>query len=510
MPRLTAGRRRADVHRIGRLTRRSRPAPPRPHAAREKNCSMTTRRPVLALVSLLTVGLVAAGCTDGGTTAPEPGPQEPTVKAEPDTITFGAFGTEEEMVAWDAVLRDFNQGNDATRASLVEWTSREAAREALAKGDPDQVPDVFLLSRQDLRMVMEEELNRPVSELLDERGVDFGDKFSRDAVESFSFDGDLQCMAYSISPTVMYLNEQLIDFDVMKQRGMAVSNRWDRWWMQDFAAAAKFGTKPRRGVAGVHIEPTVEGLAPFIHSGGGKVFDDERNPTTLAFSSDETREALEQALPVLRDASLTLSEQRLEKRDALEWFTRGKVAMIAGERGLVPELRGHKDLAFNVMPMPYLGNAATTGDVNGLCLSAATRTPGQAADLIAHLVSDEATAEVTRAGATVPANLTVAASEDFLQPEQRPERARVFNSVVRGIAFPPLLESWEELESAVAPHVRRLLLEPGEIDLEEITELIDEASRSVLDPEYVDPESEGEGEGEGDREAPSEDASETP
>lgn len=335
-------------------------------------------------------------------------------------------------------------------------------------------------------MVMDEGLTRPVSELLDERGVDFGDKFSRDAVESFSYDGDLQCMAYSISPTVMFLNEDLIDFEVMKQRELAVSNRWDRWWMQDFAAAAKFGTKPRRGIAGVHIDATVEGLAPFILSAGGQLFDDERNPTSLAFSSDDTRDALEQALPTLRDASVTLSEERLEQRDALEWFARGKVAMVAGQRELVPELRQRKDLRFNVMPMPYLGNASTVGDVSGLCLSAETESVGQAADLIAHLVGDEATIEVTRAGATVPANLTVAASDDFLQPDQRPERARVFNSAVRGIVFPPLLTSWEELESAVAPHVRRLVLDPGEIDIEEITEMIDEASRSVLDPEYVE------------------------
>lgn len=448
---------------------------------------MSTRRPALALASLITLSLLAAGCTDpGDSSAPDPTPQSPTVQAEPTQLTFGAFGTEEEMVAWDAVLRDFNEHSETTRATLVEWRSQEAARDALASGNPAQVPDAFLLSRNDLQMVMDEGLTRPVSELLDERGVDFGDKFSRDAVESFSYDGDLQCMAYSISPTVMFLNEDLIDFEVMKQRELAVSNRWDRWWMQDFAAAAKFGTKPRRGIAGVHIDATVEGLAPFILSAGGQLFDDERNPTSLAFSSDDTRDALEQALPTLRDASVTLSEERLEQRDALEWFARGKVAMVAGQRELVPELRQRKDLRFNVMPMPYLGNASTVGDVSGLCLSAETESVGQAADLIAHLVGDEATIEVTRAGATVPANLTVAASDDFLQPDQRPERARVFNSAVRGIVFPPLLTSWEELESAVAPHVRRLVLDPGEIDIEEITEMIDEASRSVLDPEYVE------------------------
>lgn len=460
---------------------------------------MTTRRPALALASLLALSVFAAGCSSDGGPEPEatPPPESPTATAETDRLTFGVFGTEQEMVAWDSVLRVFNENHSATSASLVEWTGQGAGRAALASGDADRVPDVFLMSRNDLQMVLDNDLIQPVSELLDERGVDFGDRFSRDAVESFSVNGELQCMAYSISPTVMFLNEDLVDFDVMKQRGLPVSERWDRWWMQDFAAAAKFGTKPRRGVAGVHVDATVAGLAPFILSAGGQLFDDQKEPTSLAFSSDETREALEEALPVLRDASVTLSEERLAKRDALDWFKRGKVSMIAGQRELVPELRELEELNFNVMPMPYLGNATTIGDVAGLCMSAETEHPAQAADLIAHLVGDEATVEVARAGATVPANLAVAASDDFLQPEQRPQRSRVFNSTVRGMVFPPLVTSWPELEVAVAPHVRSLLLEPGEIDLEEITARIDEASRTVLSPEVPEPGSE-EPEGEGD------------
>ena len=43
---------------------------------------------------------------------------------------------------------------------------------------------------------------QPVSLLLDERGVDFGDRFSRDAVDAFAMDDELQCMAYSVSPRV--------------------------------------------------------------------------------------------------------------------------------------------------------------------------------------------------------------------------------------------------------------------------------------------------------------------
>ncbi|WP_110239655.1 extracellular solute-binding protein [Nocardioides gilvus] len=448
---------------------------------------MTTRRPALTLAALMALAVTAVGCT-GDASNPEP-TGAPTASAEPEQLTLGVQGTEAEMEAWSEVVADFNDGNVDSQASLVKWAPQKSAQEVLDGGKAQDVPDVFLTSRGDLDAVLESKLSRPVSELLDERGVDFGDRFARAAVQSFGVDGELQCMAYSISPMVLFVNEKLVDFEKMKARGLNTTHRDDRWNMVDFEEAARFGTRPARKIAGLHIESTVRGLAPFILSAGGSLFDDPETPTTLNFSSDETRDALQSALPVLRDASLTLTEEQLSRRTPMEWFKRGKLGMIAGERSLVPELRQEEKLKFNVMPMPYLGAAATIGDSTGLCISANTKNAPEAADLITHLVSDEATAALAESGSMVPTNLAAAASDSFLQPDQMPERSSVFNSSVRGTFFPPLGVSWAALEEAVAPQVSRLLLEPGEIDLEEITTQIDEASRTVLDPETVEEES---------------------
>ena len=62
-----------------------------------------------------------------------------------------------------------------------------------------------------------------------------------------------------------------------------------------------FATRPRRGTKGVHIAPTIPGLSPFIESGGGSVFDDAVDPTSLSFSSDDSQAALERTLELLRN-----------------------------------------------------------------------------------------------------------------------------------------------------------------------------------------------------------------
>ena len=166
-------------------------------------------------------------------------------------------------------------------------------------------PDAFLTSRIDLGQLVDAEALQPVSLLLDERGVDFGDRFSRDAVDAFAMDDELQCMAYSVSPMVIYYNTDLVDFDKMERREFDVPTAddegvRDRWTLAEFGAAAQFASR-RGDKRGVWIDPTLQGLAPFIYSGDGEVFDDDREPTSLAFSDDNTREALSETLAILRD-----------------------------------------------------------------------------------------------------------------------------------------------------------------------------------------------------------------
>lgn len=429
----------------------------------------------------MTLAVTAAGCSGNGD--PAPGNPTPTQDVAPTELSLGVWGTEEELVAWDQVVREYNESSRTSRVTLVEWSSHESARRQLEAGE---VPDVFLVERDDLSLLEEKKFSQPVSELLDERGVDFGDRFSRDAVEALSRKGELQCMPWSISPQVLFVNEKLVDFEAMEVQDLDIPNRWDRWTLAEFQTAAEYASRPGKGTVGVHIEPSIAGLAPFVLSAGGSIFDDAAEPTRLDFSGDASHDALEQTLAVLRDASLTLSDEQLAKRAPLEWFKRGKLGIIAGDRSLVPELRAVENLDFNVLAMPRLEDAATVGQVTGLCISSKAKA-GAAASLIAHISQDEPTAQLVRTGGVQPANLAVASSADFLQTDQLPHRSRVFNTAVRGMAFPPLTVSWAELEASVGDLIHQLLSDPGEIDLRDLSKQIDEASKTVLSPESVTP-----------------------
>lgn len=448
---------------------------------------MMTRR-LVAISSAFVLSLGLAACSDDEQPPPRPASNSSSQPAEEQrTLTFGAFGNPEELKAFDQVVDSFNASSQTREVKLVTWATHEQALEAVLGGE---APDVFLTSRRDLLQVSDGESTRPVSLLLDERGVDFGDRYSRDALEAFSYDDDLQCMPYSVSPMVIYYNDELIDFAKMERRDLDVPSTSsdgvlsDRWTLEEFAAAAQFAT--RRGtVDGVWIEPTLRGLAPFIYSGGGQVFDDDNNPKSLAFADDGTRSALDQTLAILRDPTLTPSADELRRATALQMFKRGKLAMIAGFRELVPELRAVETLSFDTISMPVIEDPATVGDIDGLCISADTEHVNDAADFLAYAVSDAALEVVTRTGYIVPANTEVAGSEAFLWPGREPAHASVFNSAIRGMVIPPLLATGPELEAAVGPLLDDLITSPGILDLDAATEEIDDVSRTILDPESV-------------------------
>jgi len=444
-----------------------------------------------ALAALTILGLVAtlllAGCDD----EPEKKPQRPprSTVQQKTTLTFGVWGPLEEIQAFREMVDDYNAEATAVKVEVRSWRDSRTMMAAFQGGE--QVPDLFMITRSQLADVREQERNKPLLDLLDERGVEYGDGYYRDAIEAFSGDDELQCMPYGVSPMVIYYNPDLVDFDRMRRRGLPTPREGDEnrgWNFEQFRAAAEFASRPRKHSRGLYVEPTLRGLSPFIYAAGGHIYNDDAEPTSLALSDGSTQDALTTALEVLRDPQITLTERQLNRRPALEWFKRGKLGMLPGFRDLTPELRGTPGLNFDVMPMPRISRKATVGDFTGLCISAKSPAVSQAADFLVHAISDDALSKVTEAGYFAPANLDVATSDAFLQPDQRPAHAGVFNASVNDMVLQPLIDDYTSLERVISGPLEEMLEAPV-LDIEALTERADEQSRRILDPDYEPPES---------------------
>jgi multiple sugar transport system substrate-binding protein len=319
---------------------------------------------------------------------------------------------------------------------------------------------------------------QPVDQLLDDRGFDFGDEFPRASLTAFGSDNRLECLPYGVQPAVIFYNKKLVKLGRIKNDPATPGQGWS---LAQFAAAAQWATQHHPGVAGISIDPTLIGLAPFIYSGGGQLFDSTSQPTSLAFSDPRNVASLTQTVRALRAPGTSLTQAQLERQSPLEWFMQGKLALLEGTRRMVPDLRATPGLDFDVMPMPSLGTSATVGNLTGLCLSQHPTDVATAADFLVYASSPGALALVSFGGYLQPANQTVALSDAFQQPSQQPRHASVFTFSVKSMVYPPEIGPWDDLELAVDPLLQQMVDgRPSEVA--RIGRRIDRTSYRILGP----------------------------
>jgi len=412
----------------------------------------------------------SAGASSSATTAPTRLPKE--------TLTFGVVGSADEVEPYRQMAALFAPLNRQVTVDIRSWPNNSAMMADFRAGA--KVPDVVLASRRDLTWLTEHQAVQPVDQLLDDRGFDFGDEYPRSALTAFSGDNHLECLPYDISPSVIFYNKALVKLGRIRNDPPTPGQGWS---LDQFAAAGRWAVTHHPGIAGAYVDPSLTGVAPFIYSGGGEMFDDTEQPTSLAFSEETNQQSLDRTVRVLGRPRMSLTPEQLREHSAVEWFRKGKLALLEGSRGIVPELRTQLGLEFDVMPMPTLDASATVGGLSGLCLSQHAHDVATAADFLVYASSPEALGVVASGGYLQPANQTVALSDDFQQPGRLPEHASVFTFSVKSMVYPPLIGQWEELDRAVNPLIDRMLRgRPPAVP--PMSRRIDRASYGVLGPRF--------------------------
>jgi len=427
-----------------------------------------------------------AGCTSADSDKPVAS-SSPSLSSsasaspEPVTLRLAVYGNEASVASYDDLALAFQNNNPNVTVEIEHAPDAEAAfSELLVEYEARDTPDVFLLDHRNLPALVEDQRVLPVDALLEERQVDFGDDFQRDALEAFSESSALQCMPHDVSPLVVYYNEELLSLLSLVAIDEDPPNAVDGWSWEQFSAAARQMSRGR--IHGVYIEPNLETLSPFIASAGGEIVDDPQSPTTLLMSDEDTRAALEQVLTLVRDPEVTPSRGELERQGAVTRFKKGKLGMILGTRALTPELRAKESLNFEVMPLPSLGRYHTIASMNGYCISSQSDNVAVAADFLAFATGRVGATITSLDGYVVPSNVEVALSPAFTQPSQQPRNSSVFNEGVRRSDPTPFIKEWPAVLRATQPLLERLFYSPV-IDLDTQLEQIDLISQPILSPE---------------------------
>lgn len=427
-----------------------------------------------SLVVVLTVAaLLAAGC------AGEEPKNQGTRPTGPTLLSLAVYGPAPVITAYSDIAATYNSLHPNSSISIEPYATAAEAQAAVARQAAEgTAPDLFLAPVAAVPDLEKAKAIREVGGLLLDRDVDFGDGYQRYALEAFSSENSLQCMPVDSSPMVVYYNTDLVDVADLNSDLEDEITQETGWSFAQFEVAAR--TPRAAGIRGLYVEPSLNQLAPFIFSGGGKLLDDDENPTRLNLSDGSTKGALQKVLPLFRDPVVTFSQQEIAASSALKRFKAGQLAMLLGFRSLTPGLRAAPNLHFDVMPIPKVGSEATIGDTSGLCLSAGSTQVEQAADFLAYVVSKDAMSRLAATGFVVPTNNEVAHQDTFLQAAQQPAHATVFTDQVRSIRAMPTAAAWPAVESATVPLLSKLLYDPLIQSLEDRLKEIDDTSEPLF------------------------------
>ncbi len=382
--------------------------------------------------------------------------------------------------AFDKLATAF--GNERPEILVEVEKSRTAAaaaellREQVQAGDP---PDVFTTGSERVPALASADQVMAVDQVLGERGIDFGDSYQRLGLEALSAEQALQCMPYDVSPLVVFYNPGLVPFRKLIEPGDEPLTAMTGWTWDQFARAGRLIAG--EGVKGAYVPPDLSTMMALMRSAGADIVDDPRDATSLTFSDDGNRAALEAILSVVRDPQITPNPEQLERRGAVDRFAHEQLGMLIGTKALVPRLRKIEAFDFDVYPLPRLARSMSVSEVQALCLSAGSEHAEAAADLIAFASSDKGAAILAESGGIVPAHLPTLNSLAFTQPGSNPESVLVFDNAVRRSTVTPFVTGWPELEREVAGELGTMFYDPL-VDLDVLLPEIDAASQDVLAP----------------------------
>lgn len=453
------------------------------HPAR-RSMARARRRAAVGVVALLTSALAMTGCTnDEKGDGPAASPTTPSSAASsssdgPTTLRFSVYGDTETIDAYRALAAAYMRAHPDVTVKL-DVSSRAAAQSRTLdqEFDAGDGPDLFLTDATRIPALVAKERVRPVDDLLEERGVTFGDSYERLGLEAMAQDSALQCMPSDVSPVVIFFNKRLLDPGVLLSLPGQPDPALHGWTWDQFVAAAR-RTSDRK-VKGAYLAPSLTTLAPLFRSAGTDIVDDPRRPTTLTLDDADSRDPLDQILNLARNHRLSPTRAELAKQDPLSRFEDGKLAMMMGTRALVPELRHRKNLVFDVYPLPSMGRPTTIADVSGYCINSDSEHISAAADFLAFAIGNRGSAIVARSGAVVPANLIAQRSPSFRQINKFPINSSIFSRVLRRADTMPNPPAWPKVVARTQLLVNRLFYAPFP-DLETTLSRIDEISAGLL------------------------------
>jgi multiple sugar transport system substrate-binding protein len=168
------------------------------------------------------------------------------------------------------------------------------------------------------------------------------------------------------------------------------------------------------------------------------------------------------------------TDQEVEAEDDESRFANGRLAMLLQSRRSVPFFREAAKFDWDVVSLPVFDRPAGILHSDAYCMTKASKSKDAAWRFVEYALGPDGAKVVAETGRTVPSLKSVAESDAFLDPEQKPKSSQAFLDTIPHIRNVPTISTWPEIED-----VTEGIFENGMYLGEPLDKVITEAERET-------------------------------
>jgi len=365
--------------------------------------------------------------------------------ASAQKLVLASWGSQEEIQAYQQVLRVFQEKNPGIQVEYINIPSNEYLAKITAMMAAGSPPDVFFINNIDFPGLASRGVLKPLDPFIQRDKYPTGDIFPG-ILKAFQWGGAQYGLPRDVSNLVVFYNRNLL-------RKAGLPDPKPDWTWDDFLRYAKALTVEKDGKRvqwGVSFQTFYLFWEPWVWSAGGRFYSPDHSKFLL--NSPPSVEGLQFYLDLRYKHHVAPTPEEAQDRGAFTMFLNGQTGMIVDGRWRVPTLKARAKFDFDVVPFPR-GKAGSIVDIDGSgwVMAAGTRNPEAAWKLLSFLAGPEASQIFTKTGLIIPARgvdvknveKSIQNLKDFFVPP--PPRSQHFFLTVNKTARPTeTFERWNQ------------------------------------------------------------------
>jgi multiple sugar transport system substrate-binding protein len=370
-----------------------------------------------------------------------------STEAGPVTLTWAMWGSPEEIATHQKVADAFMADHPDIKIKIMSapWGDYFTKIQTLwASGDTSQIPDVLFITP--VNTYAAQGVLEDLSPYIEKSGTDLKDYWPS-LMDFGTYLGKVYGLPRDAGLEVLYYNKDLFD-------KAGISYPTDDWTWDDLRAAAEKLTV-KNGDQTTQYGLAMEGgkYQLWIGQNGGAIADDLYNPSKCTLDTPEAVQAIDFFAGMMNDGIAMRDANLSQAGGDAAVFASGQAAMIIQNASRVSQFNQAK-LNYDVatVPIPKGGHRAARAGGAAWVMSSAGTHKDAAWTFLNWLQSTDGGQRIyTQSGEILPALMSTAKSDAFLNSGQPPKNRQAF--ITEGENAKPgiilFIPEWSELSGSI-------------------------------------------------------------